>query len=61
MSGEERVAIAFKMSADVREICSAGIRSHHPDWTDAQVRRQMLIRVLGQDLVERAWGPLPRP
>ena len=42
MSGEQRLRLAMEMSEFARELCLAGIRRLHPDWSDAQVRREML-------------------
>lgn len=52
----ERVVTAMRMSDDARAITEAGIRSRHRDWSDAQVRRELLSRIYGRDLVDRAWG-----
>ena len=59
MSPSERVDLAVAMSEDVREIASAGIRLRHPDWSDDRVRRALLERLYGTELVARAWGPAP--
>jgi len=41
-TGEERLIEAFEMSLFMRELSAAGIRDAHPDWTEAQVRRELL-------------------
>jgi hypothetical protein len=33
---------ALEMSAFAREMCKAGIRRNHPDWTEKQVLRELL-------------------
>ena len=53
MSPSERVDLAVAMSEEVREIASAGIRSRQ------RVRRALLERLYGTELVARAWGPAP--
>jgi hypothetical protein len=52
MSGEQRMTLAYEMSMFVREIMREGIRSDHPDWTEAQIARELL---------RRAFFPQPLP
>jgi len=52
MSGEERLLLAYEMSMFVREVMKEGIHHDHPDWTAAQVSREML---------RRAFFPAPLP
>jgi len=42
MSGEQRVLMALEMSLFARELAKAGIRHDHPEWTEAQVTREIL-------------------
>lgn len=42
MSGEQRLLLAFEMSLFARDLAKAGIRRDHPEWTDAQVARELL-------------------
>lgn len=42
MSGEQRLLLAFEMSLFARELNRSRIRKEHPDWTDAQVARELL-------------------
>lgn len=42
MSGEQRILLAFEMSEFARELARAGIRHDHPEWTEAQVARELL-------------------
>ncbi len=58
MTPDERVGAAVRMSEDARSIAVSGIRSRHPEWSEERVRRELLVRIYGEDLVERAW---PRP
>lgn len=44
LSGEQRVLIALEMSLLVRELNRAGIRCEHPDWTEAEVQRELIRR-----------------
>lgn len=42
MSGEQRLLLAFEMSLFARELAREGIRRDHPEWTEAQVARELL-------------------
>jgi len=42
MPGEQRLLLAFEMSLFARELAKAGVRRDHPDWTEAQVARELL-------------------
>jgi hypothetical protein len=42
MSGEQRLLLALEMSLFARELAKAGIRRDHPEWTEAQVARELL-------------------
>jgi hypothetical protein len=42
MTGEQRFLLAWDMSLFARELARAGVRKDHPDWTEAQVARELL-------------------
>jgi hypothetical protein len=42
MSGPERLMLAFEMSESARELALARLRRAHPDWTDHELRRELL-------------------
>ncbi|HVN21668.1 MAG TPA: hypothetical protein VMU05_22970 [Dongiaceae bacterium] len=42
MTGEERLLEALEMSLIARELAKAKIRGDHPDWSEAQVAREVL-------------------
>lgn len=42
MTGEERLIRALEMSELARELAKSKIRSDHPDWSEAQVTREVL-------------------
>jgi hypothetical protein len=42
MSGEQRLLLAFEMSMFARELNRARLRSEHPEWTEAQIARELL-------------------
>ena len=42
MTGEQRLLLAWDMSLFARDLARVGIRNDHPDWTEAQVTRELL-------------------
>ena len=50
MTPEKRALISFKLSDDVRQNAVAGIKKMHPDFTDIQIRRELLRRTVGDEL-----------
>jgi hypothetical protein len=42
MSGEQRLLLAFEMSMFARELCRARISHEHPEWTKAQIFRELI-------------------
>jgi hypothetical protein len=42
MSGEQRLLIAFEMSEFARELSRARIQKEHPEWSEVQVRRELI-------------------
>ena len=42
LTGEQRLLKALELSDLVREFTVAGIRQRHPEWTDAQIKREVL-------------------
>ena len=42
MTREQRMTLAYEMSMFVRELMREGIRRDHPDWTEAQIARELL-------------------
>lgn len=52
MTGEQRMMLAYEMSMFVRELMREGIQRDHPDWTEAQIARELL---------RRAFFPAPLP
>jgi hypothetical protein len=47
-----RLRRALEMSLTVRELAAARVRQEHPDWSDADVRRELL---------RYAFAPAPLP
>lgn len=52
LTGPERVAMAFEMSAAARDLSEAGIRHRHPDWDDRQVQDALMELLLGHELAD---------
>ncbi len=52
-----RLQLADRMSATVRDLCLAGIRSRHPHASAAEVRRQFADLHLGPELAAEVFGP----
>ena len=42
MTEEQRLLLAWDMSLFARDLARVGIRIDHPDWTEAQVARELL-------------------
>jgi len=53
MSPEKRALISFELSDNVRQIAMAGIKKQHPDFTDTQIRRELLRRMVGDELFQK--------
>lgn len=55
MTGEQRVALAVKMSEMAREITRDGIRHRHPEYSDEQVKLALFRILVGDELFRKAW------
>jgi Rv0078B-related antitoxin len=42
MTGEERLRLAFDMSETVRAFSTARLRHQHPEWSDIDLKRELL-------------------
>jgi hypothetical protein len=42
LSGPERLELAFQLSLAAREMSLARLRKAHPEWSDAQLKRELL-------------------
>lgn len=49
-SGEERIAMAFEMSAIMRQLVLDGIRRRHPDSTPEEFRLRLIERLHGRSV-----------
>ena len=53
MSPESRALISFELSDNVRQNAIAGIKKLHPDFTDTQIKRELLRRMVGDELFRK--------
>lgn len=51
MSPEKRALISFELSDNVRQNAIAGIKKQHPDFTDTQIAKELLRRIVGNELL----------
>jgi len=42
MSGEQKLFLAYEMSTVARDFTRTGLRRLHPDWSEAQIARELL-------------------
>jgi hypothetical protein len=42
MTGSQKVQLAYEISMTAREFAASRIRSEHPEWSDADVGRELL-------------------
>jgi hypothetical protein len=53
LSPEQLALISLELSDNVRQIVIAGIKKQHPDFTDKQIRRELLRRMVGDELFQK--------
>ena len=49
MSGEQRLKLAIEMSEFARELTLSRLRSEHPEWSDWELRRELLRYAFGSE------------
>jgi hypothetical protein len=59
LGASRRAQVAAQLSADVRRLSRAGIRSRHPKYTDEGVDLAPRRLLYGDDLFRRAWPDQP--
>jgi hypothetical protein len=59
LGASRRAYLAARLSADVRRLSRAGIRSRHPAYTDEEVELALRRLLHGDDLFRRAWPGRP--
>jgi hypothetical protein len=55
MPMEQRLNQAFGMWSFMREMCGAGVRTRHPEYTDEQVHYAVIQMNLGPELFGKAY------
>jgi hypothetical protein len=55
MAPHRRLELALAMSTRIRGVTTSGIRRHHPDYTDHQVRLALARLALGEELFRRVY------
>ena len=53
MSPEKQALISFELSDNIRQNAIAGIKKLHPDFTDMQIRKELLRRMVGDELFRK--------
>jgi hypothetical protein len=53
MSPERRALMSFELSDNVRQIAIAGIKKQHPTFTETQTKRELLRRLVGDELFQK--------
>jgi hypothetical protein len=59
MSGEERVALALRMTAQAWRTSASGIRSRHPEYSNTEVDWALARLRLGDEIFREAWPAAP--
>jgi hypothetical protein len=54
-----KLQLADRMSATVRELCLAGLRTRHPKAGETELRRRFASIHLGPELAATVFGPPP--
>lgn len=55
MPPERKHQIAAELSENVRQIAAQGVKSRHPDYTDAQIRLAVIKLAIGEQLFQEAY------
>jgi len=50
LAPQKRALISFEISDNVRQNVIAGIKKLHPDFTDTQIKKELLRRTVGYEL-----------
>lgn len=50
-----RAEMTFELSDNLRQIITDGVRLRHPEYSDSQVRREVLRITLGDELYRKAY------
>jgi hypothetical protein len=53
---EGRAEMTFQLSDNLRQIIEDGVRFRHPEYSDSQVRQDVLRITLGDELYHKTFG-----
>ena len=56
-----KLEMVAQMNRAVRTLALSGLRTRHPRASEAELRRRLADLLLGPELAERAYGPMPPP
>jgi hypothetical protein len=58
-SNEDRLKMALQLSEDIRAIQRAGIRAHHPEYSEVDAEWALRRHLHGDELFQCAWPDAP--
>ena len=63
MTESQRSELALRMSDDIRRVASEGIKQRHPEYTESDVRRALVVLLYGAEAAAKIWpgSPVPSP
>jgi len=63
MTPGQRSGLALEMSDDVRRVAAEGIKHRHPDYSERDIRRALVVLLYGRDAAAKIWPgePVPSP
>ena len=59
-SPTQKMHMLAQLNASVRLLALAGLRSTHPDASEAELRRMLADLLLGEDLARKVYGEMDR-
>jgi len=60
MTPAEKLKSMAQLNRMARSLVISELRSRHPDASAEELRRYLAERILGPELAEKVYGPLPR-
>lgn len=58
---QQRAAMLSRLCRGVRDLAEAGIRHQNPGITPGEVRRELTVRLYGEEVATRLLGPKAKP
>jgi hypothetical protein len=53
LTGQKRALISFEISDNIRQNVIAGIKKLHPDFTDTEIKKELIRRMVGDELFRK--------